>query len=154
MTDQLRTILSKIDHVTWHNIIQDLTWGLSPMDVARERGVPLEAVIHCLEHDPHFQPESTPRRKALALARIDLLGKVCLEQGATARDMGAIRTWVELQKREAALTGMDQPTKQQSEVKVTVSWLQPGRLAYKDGKELASDIASRPVLPPPTSEED
>ncbi|TXH51670.1 MAG: hypothetical protein E6Q97_17950 [Desulfurellales bacterium] len=139
-----------------YEVEQQLIWGSTPREIQHKLGIAYEDIAEIIERSTTLPPDNVKVRRALALARIDALGKLAMEQAQT-KDMGAIRAWIELQKREAALTGMDAPTQAKTEVNVSVAWVQPGRLAYKEGKALAADIGgqgpvvdvpSRPVLPP------
>ena len=138
-------------------IYQELLEGWSPHQVAARRAQPIERVMEILERSKWHKQDSANARRSLALARIDELSRIAYELSTKSKDLGGMKTWIELQKREAALTGMDAAQKQDTTVKVELSWVNANRLAYKDKAQLASDIASRasdvsfierPVNPP------
>lgn len=148
-----------LDHLTSaqiYEVEQQLIWGATPREVQYKLGIAPEDIAEIIARSQVLPQDNHAARKQLALARIDMLGKVAIAHGSKG-DMQAIKTWIELQKREAALTGMDAAQKQDTTVKVELSWVNANRLAYKDKAQLASDIASRasdvsfvelPVNPP------
>lgn len=131
-----------------HTIMQELTWGETPQAVALRHNLTIEEVVEVIKHMPGILPAHKEARRALALARLDMLASITLE-AAKSSDMGAIKTYLEIQKREAALTGMDEPTRQDTTVTVDVPWLRAERLAYKKEKGLATDIMAKslPYVP-------
>ena len=134
-----------LDHLTSaqiYEVEQQLIWGATPREVQYKLGIAPEDIAEIIARSQVLPQDNHATRKQLALARIDMLGKVAIEHGSKG-DMQAIKTWIELQKREAALTGMDAAQKQDTTVKVELSWVNANRLAYKDKAQLASDIASR-----------
>lgn len=133
-----------MNHTLQHTIMQELVWGESPQAVAVRHSLPIEEIFALVERCPGLLPVKGEARRALALARLDILAEIALT-AAKASDMGAIKTYLEIQKREAALTGMDAPTRQDTTVTVDVPWLRETRLAYKKEKDLAMDIVARPL---------
>lgn len=149
--------LEHLDRRAKRQIYQELSNGRSPMDVAIEFGAPVEPILNWMkEQDSQL---SAAARRQLALMRIDQLGAKILGLSTTTDDPDVLAkissAWTQLNKREAALAGLDAPTRQEADVRVQVAWLQPGRLSYKDGAELAEDIVAknkapaRAILPPP-----
>lgn len=134
-----------MNHKLQHDIMQDLVWGESPQTVAMRYEVPIEAVLEVVAHAPGILPAKGEARRALALARLDILAQITM-QAAKSADVGAIRAYLEIQKREAALTGMDTPTRTDTTITVDVPWLKAQRLAYKENKDLATDIMARPLI--------
>lgn len=123
-------------------IRQALILGESPTQLEETYNLPAGSIAQWVsEIGSTFPPGA---RRQLALARIDVLGAKLLEHGMRG-DVNAVNAWVALQKREAALAGLDAPTKQESEVTVHIPWLESGRLGYKREKEMASDITSKAI---------
>lgn len=137
-----------------HEVLQAAIFGAHPADIASQFGLELEEVVKMLEHSAEFTAGERPNsalRKTIALARLDHLQAKLLEMTKSG-NLEAMKTFVQVQKREAAITGMDSPTKQEAKVFVDIPWIKPGRLGYKDSAHLAEDIAHRivtPQLPPP-----
>jgi hypothetical protein len=117
-----------------HQIYQCLVSGLAPHDVAQHFGVPLEYVLPIRDELPEFmRKRSTPAalRKELALARTDMAMRALLpsvEKG----DREAIDLMLKVQKREAAMTGIDAPEKSDSTHRIIIDapWMNPNRLNY------------------------
>lgn len=123
-------------------IRQDMLLGVLPEELETKYKLQPGALREWLLSMAADQPPAA--RRQLALMRLDRFAARLMEQ-AESDDQESVRlaasAFVNLQKREAALTGLDQPVKQETDVRVQVAWLQPGRLSYRDGIELAEDIA-------------
>ena len=155
--------LEHLDITVRRQMFQALALGHSPLDIALEFGAPLEPIVQWLkDQDSQLAPAA---RRQLALLRLDKIsGKVLglldeAEDPATVAQMA--RSWAELNKREAAMAGLDAPTKQETDIRVQVAWLQPGRLSYREATELAPDILAAagpagpaPALPPPSEDKE
>lgn len=133
-------------------IKQELLLGTSPEDLEHRFSLPPGSITDWIMETT--APTTPSVRRQLALLRLDRAAGILMEQ-AQGQDPDlarqAIIAYTQVQKREASLTGLDQPVKVDTDVRVQVAWLQPGRLAYRDGKELAEDIAHKatPQLPAP-----
>ena len=94
---------------------------------------------------------SPAARRHVALDRIDRVGAKIMGLIEESEDPDTVSklsgAYATLQKRESALTGIDQPIKQESDVRVTVDWLKPGRLAYREDTVLAEDIQAKEKAP-------
>lgn len=123
-------------------IRQALILGESPTQLEETYNLPAGSIVKWVAELGASLPPSA--RRQLALARIDVLGAKLIEHGMRG-DVNAVNAWVALQKREAALAGLDAPTKQESEITVHIPWLESGRLGYKREKEMASDITSKAI---------
>ena len=141
-SEELVALFEALDHRTKHLVVQDLVLGMEPAAVGMKHSLPVPVVLRILE-----ATDSGPMvkdRRALALARIDyintkLMGKI--EDGSAE----AIKLWVDVQKRESALAGLDSPQKQETKITVEAPWLNAQRLSYRQGKEMASDIEAKVV---------
>lgn len=131
-----------------HEIRQQLIFGKSPLEIANELNLPVEAIIWTLEHSPEFCVLTPRHRKQIALARAEYLQAEMIRRAPGPEGIAATSAWVALQKRESALTGMDSPEKQESTVKIELSWLTASRFKYKENSELAPDIEEAKLLPP------
>ena len=123
-------------------IRQALILGESPTQLEETYNLPAGSIVKWVAELGASLPPGA--RRQLALARIDALGAKLIEHGMRG-DVNAVNAWVALQKREAALAGLDAPTKQESEITVHIPWLESGRLGYKREKEMASDITSKAI---------
>jgi hypothetical protein len=135
-----------------HQIYQCLVSGLNPYDVAVHFGVPLEYVIPIRDELPEFMRKRTMNpalRREIALARTDMAIRALMpavEKG----DHQAIDTMLKVQKREAAMTGLDAPEKTDKEVTIRViaPWLSSERLSYI--REPAAEVVDITPNPPKT----
>jgi len=133
MSDELTTV--EPDPQRDHHIYQCLVSGLAPYDVAVHFGVPLEYVLPIQSELPEFmRKRTTPPalRKELALARTDMAMRALLpavEKG----DREAIDLMLKVQKREAAMTGLDAPVKSDvnQTIRIDAPWMSPNRLSYR-----------------------
>lgn len=134
--------VTELDELERRMIRQDMLLGVLPEELETKYKLQPGALREWLLSMAADQPPAA--RRQLALMRLDRFAARLMEQ-AESDDQESVRlaasAFVNLQKREAALTGLDQPVKQETDVRVQVAWLQPGRLSYRDGIELAEDIA-------------
>lgn len=134
--------VTELDELERRMIRQDMLLGVLPEELETKYKLQPGALREWLLSMAADQPPAA--RRQLALMRLDRLASRLMEQGES-DDPETVRlaasAFVNLQKREAALTGLDQPIKQETDVRVQVAWLQPGRLSYREGIELAEDIA-------------
>ena len=123
------------DIVRDHEIFQCLIRGIPPYDVALHFGVPLEYVLPIRDELPEFmRKRSTPPslRKELALARTDMAMR-SLMPAVEKGDHDAIDLMLKVQKREAALVGLDAPVKSEADMRIVIDapWMNPDRLSYQ-----------------------
>lgn len=133
---------TEYDPVRDHQIYQALILGATPYDAAIHFGVPLEYVLPIRDELPEFMRKRSVApavRKQIALARTDM-AMASLMPAVEKGDREAINLMLKVQKREAAMTGLDAPTKTDSEltIRVDAPWLSPDRLSYmyKPGAEV------------------
>jgi len=118
-------------YVVDHNIIQDLIFGFDIITVGQKHSVDTEYVVAVMDKSPFFTGLSTKHRKDIALARLDMMAKVLVRRAADG-ELSAIHGYLKVQEREAKLTGMDSPIKQDATITIDVPWLTRDRLSYKD----------------------
>lgn len=119
---------------------RQLAMGKSIYEVAQELELLVEDVIDLV--DNYVMPggrRSVQAQRAIDLARIELITKGIMPK-CMAQDTDAIRAYVLLQKRKAAMLGLDAPTRQDSVVTIEVPWLKSSRFAYKQNAQLADDV--------------
>jgi len=131
--------------VEW-SIKQDAIYGFALDAIAFRNHTSIEDVELVLSASPEFR-NTAGQRKKLALARLDLATKA-LMPALVKGELPAIHTYLKVQEREAKLTGMDSPVKQDSIITIDVPWLTRERLAYKDADgEIVENVTDiRPAI--------
>ena len=129
-----------------HSIRQDAIYGFSLDAIAVRNSVSIEVVEEVLRTSPDFK-DSVAQRKRLALSRLDLATKAVMP-GLIAGNIGDINAYLKIQEREAKLTGMEAPVKQDSVITIDVPWLTRDRLAYKNpqGETVENVTDITPIL--------
>lgn len=135
-----------IDQRTMHAIRQDLIMGLSVHDAALKYNVEEQEIVDVVVKSGELGYNTPAYRRTMALMRIEMLSAAMAERGAEG-DTKAASTYVALQKRESELLGLDQVQKTPPVVQVSLSWLEPQRLGYREGLEIAGDIAAKANAP-------
>lgn len=118
-----------------HMIYQERCLGYDLLEVARKFETTADDIQEATERVQLrlgiLSPRSVNTRKALALARLDGMSKA-LMSGALQGNIGDIKTYLLVQEREAKLTGMDSPVKQEGVLTIEVPWLTKDRLSYRN----------------------
>lgn len=110
------------DPVRDWSIYQRLIFAEPLAEIAFAFGVPIEHVLDIRETMPaHMRPKkmSAAARKELALARLEL-ATFALMPDVEKGNHEAIDMYLKVQKREAALTGLDAPVKLESDSRIEV----------------------------------